>query len=497
MRLSGQSGQALVTVLFVMIMLLSLGGAVLLASAGVQKNAASAMRQKQAYYIAEAGVNQVIALVAAGQSGLSSIINEPYAGGIMAAASCSGPVQGVYTIKCTGKYPDPDEHPEAPPGFVSACTITANYQLTSAREPGGGLEQGAAGYFRRGIWTGSLAVGNGSQINSDIYIGGDLDVASGGSVGDSSCPVCIYTDGSVTLASGGSLYGDIASRGDIDLSWGNSASNNLAAAGDIILGTGNRVEGAVLTSGELAIDGSVVNHLEAGRGIDLENGCTVRGAVKTGGDLLVGEDININESVWAMGDLTVNEGSCIGGNAWVHGNSSINGGQTRLLAALSLRHPAVAAVGLPPAPNLDYYRQQARDIPGHYFSSNQTFVLDDSQPWDEIYYVEGDLLLNTTGQKFAVRATIVASGTIIIRDSQRILPVDEGRDSLVLIAGDRIQMGSNSGLTAFLWAGNSIGIGNSSILKGALISPLADFSTGPVFIKQVGLQDQVILTSWQ
>ncbi|MGD0152184.1 MAG: hypothetical protein ABSC17_00265 [Thermacetogeniaceae bacterium] len=132
-----KSGQVMVLTLFVMMLLLLLGEAVLLAGISVQRNALLATRQKQAYYIAEAGINQAIAMIAGGRNNVASLVNESYAGGIVSAASYSGPVQDVYTVNCTGEYPGPKDRAGSIPGYFSFYTVTAQFKLNKPVVPGG------------------------------------------------------------------------------------------------------------------------------------------------------------------------------------------------------------------------------------------------------------------------------------------------------------------------------------------------------------------------
>ncbi len=147
-----KSGQAMILTLFVMLLLLLLGEAVLLAGISVQRSALLATRQKQAYYIAEAGINQAIAMVAGGRSDIASLVNEPYAGGILLTASCTGPVQDVYTVNCTSEYPDPGDHTKSAAGFFSFGLVTAQFKLTKPGAHGSDPEQDATGEVAMISW---------------------------------------------------------------------------------------------------------------------------------------------------------------------------------------------------------------------------------------------------------------------------------------------------------------------------------------------------------
>lgn len=70
-----QKGQALIVVLLMTAVIFFIGAATLALAVSVRKNTAGEIAQKKAYYISDAGIEKVLALVAADSGWLEGLIN--------------------------------------------------------------------------------------------------------------------------------------------------------------------------------------------------------------------------------------------------------------------------------------------------------------------------------------------------------------------------------------------------------------------------------------
>lgn len=143
--LGNEKGQALILVVGILAVVALLTSAALAYSKGQSLNAIRQKKQMQAYYIADAGITKAIAEIKSNPSiylkdnvnmdlkgpVLNNVVN--YGGGIIKELTLKGPVSGLYTLTSKGKYPNPADHPSAPPSFFSEKKI-----IVKIKKSGGG-----------------------------------------------------------------------------------------------------------------------------------------------------------------------------------------------------------------------------------------------------------------------------------------------------------------------------------------------------------------------
>jgi predicted acyltransferase (DUF342 family) len=501
-----EKGQAAILALGILTIVLVVAGSMIALGAGQRSASQVQHKRMEAYYVADAGLVKALAMLENEADPLSLLDNpgdpkwaaltgkypeatvEGEAYGLIESLTPSSLGGGVYEIVAVGRYPDWDQN-------YSKKTLTAKVKVETEAGggPGGGIEPGAADYFGRGVWAGLFEANNSTDIRSDVYCTGSITANNALRIGEEGSPGSIYANGDITFNNSCNAAGNIYSRGNIDLRNGSSVSDIIQAMGNITLGNGNKINGSVQALGNIDIvNGSNFNQLQANGTVTLGNGVKVNGIIRAVGNLSMVNGNHVYSTVWTMADLTLGNSCTVDGNAWVHGGhstgngSEVKGGIFYLeqMSPLELEVPVVPPV---PAPDLPWYENEAQKAEGHYFDGNTTFNLN-NEPWDGIYYVNGDITLTYSGgsKKYAGKATVVASGNIVIPNAKDILPLDEDNDSLLLIAGGDFLASNSNDIRAFLWAGNKVEMNNAVKVYGAVISPIIK-ATNANLIEQVSV----------
>jgi len=487
-------------------------------------------RLTKAYYIADAGITKAMSIIKNNPEILDNpqdlSISESYGDGKIETVTLSDPLDGKYTITSTGVYPNPDIFPNIP---STRRTITAQIEYKEGEQgddsgdwyppppggddddddeyipPGGGTEPGGESYFATGLWANSVIINSNNVLKTSIYSYGNVTVNSNAQVGDYSQSRNIYANGSVTLNSGSNIWGNIHTQGNITLNSSQGVSQNLKSLRNITLNSNNEISDSVLALGNIIVNsGSNFNKMQANGKIELNSNITINGTVKTQGLLKMNSNNHIKDSCWVMGNLNMNSNNTIDGTTWVHGTTTKNSGNIMAGGAfpapppyldsmdpLELDIPDVPAV---PLPDINWYKTEAQKTQGHYFSDSQSLGLG-SFTSDGIYFIDGNLTFPSSSGAFSGKATIVASGNITVRSNKNITLSDPDNDSLLLIAGGRINMNSNNNIAAYLWA-NSVTLNSNIHLTGGIISPSIIMNSNNE-IDQVELKQEVLaITLW-
>jgi predicted acyltransferase (DUF342 family) len=501
---SCERGQVIVLVVGMVAIMAVLSSAAVLYARDQRIGSERKIKEVQAYYIADAGINKALKIIkdyAQANPGspfsganLSSLNLLNYGGGRIESVVLSGPdANGKWTITSTGVYPHLAA--SAPSDFYGRRTITA----TLGVENNGSI----GGFPDKGIWVDLLDARKECQIFADIYCSGAVDGAKELSLGSAGIHRNIYANGNIDLCKDALIYGNIYSRGSIDLCKDFqtvSESGTIQALGTISIKK-HTVTGIIRTLGNLSIaKDSVINEVFSNGTVTLADYAVVNSNVKSGGDLTIGSHGSVGGSVWTMGGLNLGSFSHIDGTAYAHNGhpysqsdiEKVTGGINTLayLDPLVLNIPVV-----PPAPDPDiaFYQAAGQAI------SEESIDLG-TGVWNGTYYKDGDLTVTCTGGKYSGQITIVASGSISTSKDTGMSPNTSG-DSLILVAGNSMSFAKNNQVTAFLWAGENIGFAKDFVLNGNIICHVLDISKSGIVnqvddgFDSVG-SETLILESW-
>lgn len=232
--LSGRSGQALVLVLLMTTFIFLVGSAALALSLPARRNAALDVFQKQAYYIAEAGVERVLAKIREDPGWVRDELSlgEEYdflASELNGESSIFGGEFEEIKIKKTGEFP-----------LKVSLNITSTGKYREARKKINvdvNVDYLYAEEIFRGIWTRSLSglkLSHGVEVTSDV----------------------MASDGEVILPAGTRIKGDVYSKKKVVLEE-KQGNEFVELEGDIF------VQGIGLAAGDYALEikkGAVINN---------------------------------------------------------------------------------------------------------------------------------------------------------------------------------------------------------------------------------------------
>jgi type II secretory pathway pseudopilin PulG len=510
-RCREEGGYSLVLVIVAITVVIFLCYTAVSYASGLSKASTMNSNNMQAYYAADAGIVQAQHYIVQNSSsftptagqvdfGLNTLKWSTYNGNgslqygkgrILSLYSNYTAGASTFTLTSKSEYPDPTQYPNYP--NYSLKTITATFSIPgsgSGSNPGGGatpgggnLASGDGSLFTYGILTKDFDLES-NAVMSGVACTDSLTMSGGGTIGGSSAPYNVYSNGGVTVSNGSGLNGGVYAQGNVSLTGGSNVMNSVQALGTLYIGGGTTVSGTIEAHGSAELAGTFPQ-AQSDSSIKLDGGTVINGPVNAGGSLELDNGTVINGNPQTMGSLNFVGGGCqINGTAYVNGSTSpvypsnqytISGGVPKYLASLpslNLNIPTVPSIS---QPNLAYYSGEAQ-AQGNYYSSGQTIKLD-TQTWKGVYYYNGNITVSSsepwdqTDPNFSGQAVIVASGKITFDGNQCVLP-KTAQDSLVLISGGDMDLQSNNhsaNNTLYLYSGGNMNLTNNPLGQGALV----------------------------
>ena len=169
---------------------------------------------------------------------------------------------------------------------------------------------------------GDVTINN--DIDGNVYSTGSLTIANGVVIDGN-----IGSDGSTTLNFQSEVEGSITSRDSVTLENEAIVGENIDARGDVTLGFQSEVEGSITSRGSVTLENEAIvgENIDAkgdvtlGFQSEVEGNITSRGSVTLENEAIVGENIN------SGADVTLNFQSEVGGDIFVESGDNIICGQ--------------------------------------------------------------------------------------------------------------------------------------------------------------------------
>jgi len=219
-----QQGMVLVFSIMVLTMIAMWGAATLTLSTNDYHIAHSSTKAIQAYYLAEAGLEEGIAKLR------KNDIFVEFTGNLETGSyvvSGTGSIPGIITITSIGTVDDFQK------------TITGQLEITVS---GGPPTYDEAEYRSQG----DLTLGSGKRIDGDIYAGGSLTVGSNNDIDGH-----IYAGGNADFNSNNNINGDIFVDGNLVFNTNTIITGDIYVSGDLIFHNNTEIIGNIYLMGDL------------------------------------------------------------------------------------------------------------------------------------------------------------------------------------------------------------------------------------------------------
>ncbi|MFZ5943372.1 MAG: hypothetical protein ACOYVD_04640 [Bacillota bacterium] len=219
--LQDQRGMVLVFSLLVLIMVAIWGAATLTLSTNEYKISNSSKKAVQAYYVAEAGLEEAIAKLIENPENFTDFVGSLETGSY--SVTKSGSIPGMVSLTSIGITDNYQKTLKGTFEIVSSGMPSLEDAVYSSE---GDLEFGSNEKLEGDVYAGgSLTFNSNNTINGDIYTGGEGEFNSNNTIHGN-----IYVaGGKLVFNSETDIYGNLYVRGDIDF------HNNTNIYGDIYL----------------------------------------------------------------------------------------------------------------------------------------------------------------------------------------------------------------------------------------------------------------------
>lgn len=256
-------GQGIALVIILTAFIFLMGSAAVALSTSLRRNAGLEIRQKKAYYIAEAGIKKAIFLVRSGQLPLEYLDSGGEVNLVpdhIPSDYASGLIDHVKVSRESGKESEIIIFIESLGIYKGArCTLQTRIKVAMSLD------------FEMGLWISSSIekpslISPGSRILSQLYTSGPLSFSGNTVNGD------LYTGDDLVLVGDTYLTGDI------------KGCENFKA------GPNCRVDGNVLVKG----------------GVEVDDDASIEGDIRAAGDVIV-HKAYIGGSIWSNGEILVDQ----------------------------------------------------------------------------------------------------------------------------------------------------------------------------------------------
>jgi len=406
-RLKNESGQALLLVMMVLMVLMLVGAASLTRASSSHMRSFEQMKMVQSSYIAEAGVEKVLAYIKNDYKWLKEL---PYNVETVYAFEGNDSIKGTEDDLTTLDYAG---------GTIDVVKITR----TSADG-----ENPTEFYIEsRGTYLDATRT---IKVTGEMY--DPIDFNKG-----------VWVQSSSVFSNNTVYYCNVTGQGDLTF------SNNSYASGDILAG------------GSITLENNVnANSIFAGQDVEILNNVIVTSLVKAGRDVIINNNGEVKGKVNAIRNVSLENNAKITGDVYYNGSISLGSN-----AVTGPRHPGGAApvtVDIPSFPVLDesIYMQYPNPAPSG--------TLYGSFNIDGIYYVPGNLNISGTyygNGMIVTHGKITITGDLIRGNKQSSLAlIALGNNNGVGISGS-----NNATVYALLYSPYEIVLNNNYIFYGSLI----------------------------
>lgn len=411
----GERGQALVLVILMTAVIFTVGTAALALGSTAHRIAVLEVAQKRAYYIAEAGVEKVLAKAKSDPDWVKGLPldaesdflhhdlggNGSYAGGefkqIIVKKTADTVTSATLEVTSTGEY------------RKARRTVQARAEINFVYSEN----------IFRGLWTSSL---------TGVKLAHGADIASN----------VVASDGEIKLPAGSIVKGHIYSKTKVTLEDKHGGDPGVRLEGDVYCAGGGVAPGQ--ESVYLGENSSVQNvYVEAGR-------------------------VNIQENVTVAGKIYVRSGDQLDQN-WRNANPE----KWEVVPALDVTSLIPQYPNILTDENLSWYKENA----DHYYQGNITFDSGDLGNLQGLYYIEGNA---TFSGEYSGRATFVVNGNVKFekysgRDKASLVRRTPSQDVInILCTGDVDTQNANGRIEALIYSrdGSAL-IKNKTDIVGSVV----------------------------
>lgn len=446
-RLKDDSGQALVLVMMVLLVILLMGASMLTQGSESRKASFQEREIVQVYYIAEAGAEKALAKIKKDPSWLKGLAYNTEVTYISSQDYGDGQISSVM-VKRTSDAANP-----------TTFFIESVGQYQGAKRT---IEVRGEMYdpvdFPRGVWIRSplSLFGQNSTIDSDVT-----------------------AEGAITFLNNCSVLHNITAAGDVTLSQ-NMTATKVTTGRDLIINN----------------NAAVTMEIDAARDVLMDNNSQINGTVNVVRNVNVGSGaiIGYNEEVEVTDDKGHTKTETVFRGRDVYFNGSItNNGRT------GMQHIGGAHavnVSIPPFPTLE--QSWYADNADQFLTGNLSGTFN----VDGISYIPGNITISGT---YSGAGAIVAGGKVTINGDLNRADTDS---SLAIISfGSSVGIETSNNLTvyALLYSPNKITLGNGTHVHGSTICNIVEVGQNATVTDDDTMQNQqpkwittvVKITSWK